>query len=210
MKKTTNLKQELMVFLEKRLTPHEFQRSHQLFYRKTSTGKQILHVSIIRRKSYIDIVPSVEIRHNEIERLYHLLLGELPNLQTATIGCELGNLSGNGTKMLTIRELSDVPIAGEEILKTFWDVGQSFFVKYSSLERIFDVLIRDGKTAKIYCPLPDVRAKKTLIAAYLLNRKNIYDDLVDKKIIYLNTIDISYAIDFLQFAVKLKKLFSSL
>lgn len=208
MKKTTELKQELMTYLEKNLAPLEFKRSHQLFHRRTSTGKQILHISIIKRKTYINVVPSVEIRHDQIEKLYHLLLAEPSNLQTATIGCELGKLSGKEIRMLKIESLSNVPRAAQAVLTTFGNTGPPFFEKYSSLERIFSILKKDEIETNIYCPIPHVRAKKALVAVYLLNRKDLYDDLVEKKISYLKTINTSDTIDFLQFSVKLRKMFN--
>jgi len=206
MVKILELKKALSDFLEKELALSGFRLSQQSFYRKASVCEQIIHIAYIKRKYEVEVKANVDIRHNELEQLYNILLDESPNTPTATVGAEFGKLLGMKTSMVwSVKDHFDVPAVGKAILTTFWEVGQPFFENYGSLEKIFDILIADDLPIQSYCPIPHIRAKKALLALYLLGLYSNYEDLVNAKIMYLTSINNPYVTDFLNFADKLKE-----
>ena len=206
MEKITELKQTILEFLQEKLALDDFRRSHHLFYRNIPTGKQILHIAFIKRNYELEIKANADIRHNELERLYNVLLGESPDTPTATIGAEFGKLLGEESSMVwSVKDASDVPLVGNAILAIFRDVVLTFFEKYGSLEKIFEILDADDAPRQSFCPIPHVRAEKALLASYLLGQYDDYDDLVNTKLGYLTSINNPYVHDFLHFADRLRE-----
>ena len=207
MRKSTILSTELFDFLENKLAPKNFTRFHQSFRRKKTFGWEILHIAVGKYKNWIDIEANVEIRYNELERLYNTILSESANIPTATIGSELGRLSSGGKKYWKISDSTEIPIVGNDILTFFWNFGMKFFKDYSNLEKIFDVFVADGQPTDAYCSIPHIRAQKAVVAAYLLHREDSYFDLVVNKVSYLKGIENPYIADFLEFAFELRSKF---
>ncbi len=206
MAKISELKQAILDFLRQELAPSGFRPSHQTFYRKTAVGKEILHIALIKGRSEIEIKANIDIRHNELERLYNTLLGESPNTPTATIGAEFGKLLGSESSMVWIvKDISDVPIVGNSILKILWSDGLPFLEKYASLEKIFEVLDAEDPPRQSFCPIPHVRVEKALIAAYLLGKHKEYDNLINSKLVYLTSIGSPHVNHFINFANQLKE-----
>lgn len=206
MRKITDLKQALLSFLSTELASIGFRKSYQSFYRKIPIGRQILHVAFIKYKYKAESKASVEIRHDELEKLYNIILGELPNTPTATIGAEFGELLGSKSSMVwLINDTSDVPVVGTSILTAFRNVGLPFLESYASLEKIFEILDANEFPRQSFCPIPHVRAEKAIIASYLLGQHKDYDELVTAKLGYLMSINNPYINEFMDFTNKLKE-----
>jgi len=204
----TEVKKEMLSFLEGQFSPKEFYRSRQIFYRKVPIGKQMLHISFLKEKDEINIVVDVDIRHDELENLFSTLEKIPHNTLSASIGTELGKLSHENTIMWAVNDISNVPSIGIEIISRVSDVGWSFFEEYSSLEKIFDVLMDDKEIGQTLCSIPHVRAKKALTAAFLLQRRDFYNNIIESKTKFLESISNPYLSEFLEFAFRLKNRFT--
>jgi hypothetical protein len=204
MDKTEQLKPGLLYIINQALVSHGFRRSHQSFFRRIPIGSQILHLAFVQHGNTVEIKANAEVRHDELEELYSDLLGEPHSFQTATVGAEFGKLAGTNSIIWTVNNLSDIPVISNKILASFWDIGWPFLETYSSLEKIFVILMADETPARDYCSIHHVRAEKALVAAFLLGRKDIYHELIDAKIAYLTKIENPYLKDFLEFVIRFK------
>jgi len=199
-------KKEFLSYLENKLKPKEFFLFGQAFLKDTPIGKEILHVAFSDYHDKIDISPTIEIRHDKIEKLYDDISGEDPDTPTATIGISLSKISMKGETNWSINNSTDISLIGDEILEHFWDYGIPVFSKYSSMKELFPVLADDQPSTNIYCIIPHLRAKKALVAAYIEGKtSNQFDDLVDRKVQYLKDIENPYLVEVLDFAFLLRR-----
>jgi hypothetical protein len=199
-----SLQRSLLDFIKNELGIHKFRQSHQSFFRSNAIGKEFFQILLGDYRDYIEIEAHVSLRHNRLEELYNIVLGESPNLETATLGADLGILAGGTKKRWEAADLADIPIVGNEILDLFWNVGIRFLEEYANLERMYDVFVTDGQPTDAYCSIPHIRAQKAVVAAYLLHREDSYFDLIVNKVSYLKGIDNPYIVDFLEFAFELR------
>lgn len=204
MKKHLDLKKGILNSIKNELTPYSFTNSHQLFYRNNEIIRQILHIAFVNRKNGLEINPSIDICHIELEKLYSDVLGRRPTDDTATVGAELEVLAGIKNNIWIIDDKSNIQTLVQEILTKFWEYGLPFLEKYSTLESIFEVLASDDPPLRDYCVIPHIRAKKALVAAFLLRKQNTYNELIDSKISFLVRTNNPYLKDFLEFTVKFK------
>jgi hypothetical protein len=201
----TDLKYGLLDYLKQEMEPYGFRKSRQSFYKRITIGRQIFHVAFIPYKYNVEINAYVDIRHEEIEKLDKIILGEAYDIETATIGAELGLLANSNSKIWSLNDRSLIPVVGIDIMDTFWRIGWPFLDEYASLEKIYDVLISDDLPISDYLLIDHVRAEKALIAAFLLNRNDI-EMVIDKKLSYLLRKRNPYLKDFLNFVVSFKKM----
>ena len=201
---TVTLKHGLLDFLKQELVPHGFRKSHQFFYKKAAIGRQILHIAFIPYKDNVEINVNVDIRHEEIEKLDKIVLDEAYDIRTATIGAELGQLANRNSMIWSLNDPSLIPVVGIDIMNAFWKIGWPFLKEYASLEKIYEVLISDDLPISDYLLIDHVRAEKALLAAFLLNKKDM-DMIIDAKLSYLLKKRNPYLSDFLKFVVSFKQ-----
>jgi hypothetical protein len=204
MGKIADLKHGMLDFLEQEMRPHGFRKSYQSFYKKVPIGRQIFSIAFISYPDEVEINAFVDIRHEEIEKLYKIVLGEPYDTRAATIGVELGQLAKRNSMTWSLNDQSSIPAIGREIMNSFWEIGWPFLQEYASLEKIYEVLISDDLPTSDYLLIDHVRAEKALIAAFLLNRNDI-DMIIDKKLSYLLQKRNPYLADFIKSVVSFKK-----
>jgi hypothetical protein len=204
MGKIVDLKHGFLDFLKQELGPHGFRKSHQFFYKKAAIGRQILHIAFIPYKDNVEININIDIRHEEIEKLDKIVLGEAYDVRTATIGAELGQLANRNSMIWSLNDPSLIPMVGMDIINTFWKIGWPFLEEYASLEKIYEVLISDDLPISDYLLIGHVRAEKALLAAHLLHKKDI-DMIIDAKLSYLIKNGDPSLANFIKFVVSFKK-----
>ncbi len=204
MGKIADLKHGLLDFLKQELEPHGFKKSHQSFYKKIPIGRQIFHLAFIPYKDVVEIRADVDIRHEEIEKLDKIVLDEAYDIRTATIGVELGRLANRNSMIWSLDDPSLIPVVGMDILNAFWEIGWPFLDEFTSLEKIYKVLISDDLPISNYLLIDHVRAEKALLAAFLLNKKDM-DTIIDAKLSYLLKKRDPNLTSFIKFVVGFKK-----
>ena len=104
---------------------------------------------------------------------------------TWTLGCELGNLTGEGQYRWSIADKADVVKAASGVVEKFRAVGLPYLERFSSLEIVLEVLSGDDKAAWLHSAIHDCRAMRAIAAAYLLKRKQECLELIEKKTHFL-------------------------
>jgi len=180
----------------------------QSFYRKFDGGKHALHVSFIKHTVDFDVTADVAVRFDALEELVN---GFAPKLskkikdQTFSLGAELGNISGEGQCRWTIASKADVVTAASGISEKFKVVGIPYLERFSSLESVLEALSGDDKAAWLHSPIHGVRAKRAIAAAFLLNKKQAFLELVEKKTQFLKERNDFGLQDFLEMADDLRE-----
>ena len=163
----------------------------------------------VRHADDVDVIGQIGVRFDAIEELKDGFKAKPPfpvpkKLMTYTLGGEFGNMVGEGQRRWTIADDQDVATAASGIMEKLKTLGLPYFERFSSLEKILDVLSGDDKAAWQHCCLHGDRAMSAIAAAYLLSRKEECLDLIQRKTLYLesrNDPDLPY---FLEMARALK------
>jgi hypothetical protein len=204
MAKIVDLKHGMLDFLKQKLGPYGFRKSHQFFYKKVPIGRQLFHIGFISYNDTTEIKAFVDIRHEEIEKLFRIVLDEAYDIRTATIGVEIGRLANRNSMIWSLNDSSLIPVVGMDIINTFWEIGWPFLEEYANLEKIYEVLISDDLPICDYLLIDYVRAEKALLAAHLLHKNDI-DMIIDAKLSYLIKNGDPSLADFIKFIVSFKK-----
>ncbi|MGH7953764.1 MAG: hypothetical protein ACREFE_17845, partial [Limisphaerales bacterium] len=116
----------------------------QSFRMQKPFGWASFHLSFILHESTdFDVTTDVALRIDAVENLINEdnnLLSNAEKLQTATIGCELGNLSEGQQKRWNIASDNDVELVAESIHDALASVAIPYIERYSNLQEIFAVL----------------------------------------------------------------------
>lgn len=183
-----NLQEKLLAQLAVDLKPKGFKRAKQTFTKKISVGKQIFHIAFVERNTDFDVVADMAVRYDALEDLVNSArtnLSKREKLQTASIGCEIGNISGGEQKRWTVSGEADIAPVCSGILADFEAIALPYLEKYASLDEILSVLSGDDASAWLHSPLHGARAQKAVGAAYLLGQKDTFDKLVESKTAFL-------------------------
>ena len=90
----------------------------------------------------------------------------------------------------------DIPGVCERIMEAFKQVALPYMERFSSLEEILAVTMKDDGTGGLYSPLNTMRAKTAIAAAFVLGKRELYEHLVDQKTEYLKKRGNSWAPNF--------------
>ena len=152
----------------------------QTYYKKASFGKLAFHLAFVNHPPEdFDIIANVAIRFDDLEKL----LGN--DTKSFSIGAELGNIREWRQKRWRVHNESEVSHVVETIFKDYKEIGLPYLDKYSSMENTFELLTQDGKDAWIISPLDNERAKRAVGLAILLDKKELFNDLIEKKTNFL-------------------------
>jgi len=156
----------------------------QDFYKKIPSGRQVFHLSFIRHKEDIDITVDVAVRFDSVEDLineYKPYLTKTQKKDTATLGCELGNLIEGEPRRFSLYSVDDAGDVADEIIDFFARVGISYLEKYSDMEAALEALSGDDRDAWLHMPFHDERAKKAIALAFLLGPKDKFHKIAAAK-----------------------------
>jgi hypothetical protein len=178
------LKKKLMEAIGKKLALHGFQPklSRQHYFKTIPSGKLIFHLAFIDHKDDFDITADMGIRFDELERMVNLENKLLKGMQieTCSLGVEVGNLSEGRQKRWTVSTEADVIDVSNNISLAFERFALPYFEKYSDFRIAFDLLSADGKVAWIHSPIHGERAKRVLGLAVLLGYRGRILELIGK------------------------------
>ena len=198
--------------LEDKLSGTGFKKnlSRQALSRKTETGRQHIHLSLVSRISHVDVYVDLALRHDALDELvYENTVGwidEKRKHETNTVGVDLGKLVGPLLpKPWSVDEKTDIDSVAESITFDLMLFGLPYLEKYSDLEQIFSSLRRGGRDADLLNIVPLSKALNLVGLAFLLRRFEIFDDLIEQEGNWLNSIPNSGQQVFLDFATALKR-----
>jgi hypothetical protein len=203
-----SIRKVLLNSLDAGLKAKGFRKSKDIFYRRITIGKEILFAALLKDQLEVTAIVDVSLRHHALELEYTTIEGTTSNPNSSTIGAELGELSGGKTIMWDVSDLRNIQTTVNDILDCCWQIGFPYLEKYSSPEKLLDALSDDNVIGPMLCAIPHVRAKKALVAAYLLQRQDIYGQILDKKVAYLQGIESPFISEYLRFAYKLREQFT--
>jgi hypothetical protein len=170
--------------------------------KKTPSGRWVVGLAFIKHVDDFDVTMGVSGRIDALARLQY---GEEDSPDTCySFGGELGNISGVGQKRWTITSQEDIDSVVESMLQAFAQIGLPYLEKYSVLENALEAFSGDDRAAWHVSPIHDARAKRAIAAAFLLNKKEIFHELAEKKTAYLKAQNDSGLQSFLDFKRKLE------
>ncbi len=153
-------------------------------------GKAFIHLSFINHVNDFDITVSVAVRIDAMEAMANaanrfLTEKEKKKSDSATIGVELGNLSGVGQKRWTITNENDIPSVVVSISKDIIEIAFPFIEKYKDANAIFKTMLRDDPAVWTVAPFHYSRAINAVGLAKLLNRDEMLDSIIADKTKFL-------------------------
>jgi hypothetical protein len=136
-------------------------------------GWAAIHLGFVNHPpTDFDVVVNVAIRVDRVQDVIiskdDPLVADSDRRNSATVGCELGNLWGTGQHRWTIASEQQVRPVAREIVSACQQTLLPFIEKYSDLRTLHDTLAADSKEANLINPFPDERKKVVIILADLL------------------------------------------
>ena len=132
-----------------------------------SFGWASIHLTFVRHPPIdFDVVVNAAIRVDVVQDCIQngdSLISIKDRKQSATIGCELGNLKGVGQQRWTISSEKDVGPVACAIAAECEATLLPFIEKYSDLDELLEVLAADTKVARLISPI-DSKRNKTIDA----------------------------------------------
>jgi hypothetical protein len=183
MGKAKELQKQLLLALAEKLAPNGFRKSEQRLVRRIPGGKQIFHLNFATHGDVFKVIASVGVRHDSVEDLLQeldpVLSTQSKRTKTATIADELGALYLGRNLSWTIESEADVAEAGREILAAFNSIGMPYVERFSDLSEVLSTLSGDERA------YDHVGAQRAIAAAFILGRKDLFDQLVEAKTRYM-------------------------
>lgn len=170
------LKNEVLALLDSSLNSFGFKMSKAAndFTQKTDFGWNKYQIVFLEREKGWEIKPSLLVRFDDIENLYHSISDFEKKYQkgTPTIGIAIEDLVNDNTPVrFELTKLSEIDYVVKELLNLFNSIALPFFSKYNNLQQI-DNLLNNGTddtsiTGDIF------KGIKSLIVAKLTNRTDL-------------------------------------
>lgn len=164
--------QRLSVVLRK----HGFVRGKdkQTSYWPKPFGWAAFHVALIPHKDVdFDITADVALRYEAVENLVNAdneLLSKTQKGQTATIGCEIGNLTTGRQRRWTIASEANI----ESVLTSIEDAlvlfALPYIQKYSDANEVFTLLSSNERSAWLHSPIHSERCQRAIALAVILGK----------------------------------------
>lgn len=196
------LMDELTQKIRAGLTGYGFEFKKKAMVKKTPSGRWLVGFDFIKHVDDFDVTMGVSGRIDALARLQY---GEEDSLETCySFGGELGNINGVGQKRWTVTSQEDIDSVVESMLQAFAQIGLPYLEKYSILENALEAFSRDDKESWNVSMVDDARAKKAIATAFLLNKKELFHELAEKKTAYLKAKNDSGLQSFLDFRCKLE------
>jgi hypothetical protein len=154
-------------------------------------GWASIHLSFIPHPpADFDVTIDVALRIDAIENLVNedeKLLTKSEKSQTATIGCELGNLSAGKQHRLSIASESDVQSTVGAIKTMVESIALPYIERYSNPNELFQVISSNDPSAWLHSPIHGARCKRALAAAVVLKKYDCVLELIQKSEAFLTS-----------------------
>jgi hypothetical protein len=171
----------LFVSIHAELKPFGFKlaKSKQRLLRFSEKRMEILQFAVLDDETSYRICPSVGVRFDDVEEIFHRTSGFEPEYQndTATVGVNLWGDNGGNDYQIPLRGAEEVDAVVSQVSTIFRENALPYFAQFCSLVAV-DSAVNDQPTLPcIHRSLPCLRCSTGAIVAKLTGRKN-YDELI--------------------------------
>lgn len=175
MTKKDFLKQKLLKKISGKLYKEDFTLNKSLaeFTKKNIGGWNKFQIVFLDRSNKWELNPSMLIRKNVVEGIFHQISEFEPRYQkgTPTIGVSIEEYVSNGGKYrFILSEEGEIDEIAESLIKIFHEIALPFFSKFDSLEEIESAVNKDPNDILLTGGI--FKGFKGIILARLLNRPN--------------------------------------
>ena len=178
---------EALVFhlLGMRLRALDFthQPVHQTFWKSVSVGAWVVHVSVIKHESDLDLTMDVAVRVDAVENCinrWNTGLTAADKRRTVTVGAELGNIVDGRNRRWTIAAPSACTDVAEGMVEEFEKFGVPYLTRMSNLEAMLDSIASIDRSSWLHSPIHGVRGKKAVALALVLGKRDLALELVER------------------------------
>ncbi|HEY4093794.1 MAG TPA: hypothetical protein VGN46_19995 [Luteibacter sp.] len=131
--------------------------SQQSFRRATPDGWLSLHLAFVDHDMDFDVVLNAAVRFDEVQE--GILPESAERRHTATIGCEYGNLTGQGQIRWKVADAQDVERVAQAIFEACAATMTPFLEHYSDKRTVLEALRRNDATSILISPIDQRRAR---------------------------------------------------
>jgi hypothetical protein len=144
--------------------------AQQSFDRKTPWGRQSFHV-MFNPRGVLRAAIDANVRFDRVEELVHSVNPTIPKniaRRTATIGAELGQYASGVWRDFEIGSQEQIARAASEAVELCKTAGLRWLERFSNLEEALPELTREG--------VGDVRALRAVAVAFVLGRRDVFEE----------------------------------
>jgi hypothetical protein len=182
----------------------ELQDGERAFQKNNPSGSWSVRFGFIKHKLDFDVIVSVSVRLDKLERLLHE--DDKDRAESAySLGAELGNIFQGKQMRWTVSMADNLDQVSQSILETFDRHGMPYLERYSAMETSLGALSGDDMSAWLHSPIHGDRAKHALGLAFLLNKADVFKKLSEDKMHYLKSRNDPDLSEFLDFKRKLEE-----
>jgi hypothetical protein len=181
----------------------EYNRRGRAFRKMTGTGGRSVRVGFIKHKTDFDVIMSVSVRIDALERLVYEHDPETGE-KSYSLGAEIGNILEGKQRRWSVSGPGDLDSVSRSMVETLASVGVPYMQKHSQMEAALAALSGDDKASWLHSPVDGERAKRALGLAFLLGDVDAFRKLAISKLDYLKNRNDPKLKEFLVFKEKLE------
>ena len=181
----------------------EFDRKERAFRRMTETGGWSVRVGFIKHKTDFDVIMSVSVRIDALERLVYEHDPETGE-KSYSLGAEIGNIQDGKQRRWSVSGFGDLDSVSQSMVEILGSVGVPYMQKHSRMETALASLSGDDKASWLHSPVDGERAKRALGLAFLLGDVDDFRKLAKSKLDYLENRNDPKLKEFLVFKERLE------
>lgn len=190
---------------------HGFERKvyGQSFRMPKPFGWAAFHLAFVPHGEIdFDVIANVALRVDAVEQMIHEDddLSKKEKLETATFGCELGNLSEGKQRRWKIASERDIKPVVASIEAALESIALPYIERYSDLEEMFAVLSRNDPDAWLHAPFHHYRGMHALALAIVLGKHDRVNSIIEQSEAFMKSINDPNLRFFQPFAEKIRAL----
>lgn len=163
----------------------KFVKAHRSWRRKTPQTTLAFHLAIIHHPADFDVVADLAVRLDALASLLAELLGGADAAAAIvgkfTVGVEVGNLTIGQQRRWTVATAEDVGPVACSLMEAFESVALPYYREFSNPEQLLAVLSGDSRECWIHAPFDHIRAIRAVALAFLLGRREQFEELAGRK-----------------------------
>lgn len=155
-----------------------FQRTREAFVRKMDGGTHLFHIRVLTIGNSARVEPSISIRFDDVEKMFHEAFGTPPKLRanTSTLWTEAWMLLGKRDDYVyDVHSEKQIDTVASSLASIFDPIALNYFSENSSLERVHELLNSNPTERSIFCLSEIHRCSYGLIVAARLGKPELYD-----------------------------------
>lgn len=158
------LEKRLLIRVGSLLEPYGYAKKpvQHSFRMRKPFGWASIHLAFVRHESDFDVVVSVSLRVDHVQDRIQAndpLVSNADRINSATVGAQLGALSGRGQLRWTVTGDEDIEQAAQSIAESCVATAFPFVDEYSDLEHTLEALRKADRIAMLISPFEDKRRK---------------------------------------------------